>query len=219
MNKLILREAKKPQRADGAKKTIEMNTTDWPTERALARTAILDWRKALPIQERRVRSRRIGELITPWLLAAKVDLAHGAAQPVLGAYWPIRGEPDLTGFFDQWILAGWTISLPLTPSVPGPLKFMRYVPGQVMEKDAMGVATPAQSTPLVPNRLLVPCVGYYAGRWRLGYGGGYYDRTLPELAATAIGVAYSETQMASFDAQAHDQPLAAIATDTGWVEG
>ncbi len=166
--------------------------------------------------ERARRSDRIGQLITPWLIRSKADLSVRTQHPVVGLFWPIRGEPDLTGFYQQWIALGWTLALPQTPSQPGPLAFLRYEPGAPMLTDSYGIATPAQAAVMTPDRIIAPCVGYGSGGYRLGYGGGYYDRTLTGVAGMAIGVAYQETLVDSFEAQTHDQPLDAIATDNGW---
>lgn len=189
----------------------------WPVDRKAARAAILQWRRTMPVPERTHRSERIGRLVSSWLARSKADLSERLQHPVVGVYWPIRGEPDLTGFYQQWIDLGWTIGLPRTPSQPAALSFLRYEPGVPMLSDSFGIATPAQASVVTPDRIIAPCVGYSAGCYRLGYGGGYYDRTLTGVAGMAIGVAYHETRVDAFEPQAHDQPLDAIATDTGWA--
>ncbi len=192
-------------------------TPVWPVDRKAARIAILQWRRTMGATERAQRAARIGPLISAWLADSKKDLAGRIANPVVGLYWPIRGEPDLTGFYEQWIASGWTIGLPRTPSQPAPLTFLRYEPGAPMLTDSYGISTPVHDEAVTPDRIIAPCVGYDAGGYRLGYGGGYYDRTLAQLAGVAIGVAYHETRVPGIEAQTHDQPMAGIITDTGWV--
>ncbi|MFK7967186.1 MAG: 5-formyltetrahydrofolate cyclo-ligase [Burkholderiaceae bacterium] len=189
----------------------------WPGERDAARTAILQWRRGLSPAQRKTRSERIAALLDPWLAQAHADLVTRIATPVLGVYWPIRGEPDLTASFELWIKAGWTVALPVTPPAPGPLAYRRFEPGQAMLTDKMGIATPPPSEPIVPDRIIAPCVGFSPNGYRLGYGGGYYDRTLEVIAGTAVGVAYHETQLETFAPASHDQPFSAIATDRQWI--
>jgi len=189
----------------------------WPTARDDARTAILGWRRELSPAQRQARSERIAIVLDPWLAQAHADLANRIATPVLGVFWPIRGEPDLTASFEHWMRCGWVVALPVTPPAPGPLTYWRFEPGQQMLTDKMGIAIPQPSEPVVPDRLIAPCVGFSRDGYRLGYGGGYYDRTLESIAGTAVGVAYRETLLEAFAPHAHDQPLSAIATDEGWV--
>ena len=189
----------------------------WPTDRKAARAAILRWRGEMTASEKARRSERIAQELEPWLARCRQSLVSRVSHPVLGLYWPIRGEPDLTNRFNAWIESGWRIALPVTPTQLGPLSYLHYRPGQMMLPDPKGIARPEASEHLVPDCMVVPCVGFATGGFRLGYGGGYFDRTLQTMAGTSVGVAYHETLMSNFEAQVHDLPMTSIVTDAGWV--
>lgn len=134
----------------------------------------------------------------------------------IGVFWPMRSEPDLRQTFEEWSAAGLQLALPVVIDPELPLKFLAWAPGDALEKDAMGVWVPASAGRVVaPELLLVPCVGYNRDRFRLGYGGGFYDRTLAaEPRPQAIGVAYACAR-ADFAVQAHDIALDAVVTEAG----
>ena len=92
-------------------------------------------------------------------------------------------------------------------------------PGCPMEEDAYGIPKPKDTEEIVPTLLFVPCVGYGPGGYRLGYGGGYYDRTLEMLRAigpvTAIGLAWQVQRVDSLPVGPFDQRLDLLVTDTG----
>lgn len=149
------------------------------------RKALLATRRALPDATR-----------APWDAAIARRLLDWCAQEnvgELGVYWPLHGEPDLHDAY-AWLAArGVQLSLPVVLEKHAPLAFSAWTPGEPMVKDGMGVAVPAQlRLRPAPAALLVPCLGFNEERYRLGYGGGYYDRT---LAATprprTVGIAYA----------------------------
>lgn len=82
-----------------------------------------------------------------------------------------------------------------------------------MQKDTMGIEIPVSLSSVVPDVLVIPCVGFGPGNIRLGYGGGYYDRTLAEFTGLSIGVAYSHTYLPQLQAQEFDIGLDEILTD------
>ncbi|QAU35953.1 5-formyltetrahydrofolate cyclo-ligase [Janthinobacterium sp. 17J80-10] len=134
----------------------------------------------------------------------------------IGAFWPMRSEPDLRRLFAEWAAAGVKLALPVVIDPDLPLKFLAWMPGDPLTKDAMGVWVPAgASGEVTPDLLLVPCVGYNRERFRLGYGGGFYDRTLANVPRPrAIGIAYACAR-ADFTVEAHDIALDAIVTEAG----
>lgn len=137
----------------------------------------------------------------------------------IGIFWPMRSEPDLRQIFDKWSAAGVQLALPVVIDPNCPLKFLAWAPGDALFKDAMGVWVPAASSrEVAPELLLVPCVGYNRDRFRLGYGGGFYDRTLAASPRPrAIGVAYACSR-ADFAVERHDIALDAVVTETGIEE-
>ncbi len=148
-------------------------------------------------------------------LCAKV-LAWQAENKVmeLGVYWPLRDEPDLHPAYAELARRGVRLLLPVVVARHTALEFAEWTIGEAMVKDAMGVAVPAdlRMTPY-PPALLVPCLGYNPHRYRLGYGGGFYDRTLARTPRPATaGIAYSCLQ-AEFPDDPHDVALDTVLTE------
>ncbi len=137
---------------------------------------------------------------------------------VLGAYWAMRGEPVLQAACAQWHEQGWTIALPRVVARDAPLAFGRWTPWIAMRAGAFGVMEPDPFEALAPDLLLVPCVGFDARGYRLGYGGGFYDRTLAQRALPVLGIAYEQDQIDGFEPEPHDRPLDAVATEAGLHE-
>lgn len=138
----------------------------------------------------------------------------GGAAAVLGVYWPLRGEPDLHPVYAELASAGVRLALPLVVAPDTALAFVEWVPGEDMLSDRMGMAVPAVQRVLErPPVLLVPCLGFNAERYRLGYGGGYYDRTLEALPRPyTVGIAYAGDQVEFAGAQ-HDVALDVVMTE------
>ena len=88
-----------------------------------------------------------------------------------------------------------------------------------MEEDAYGIPKPKDTEVVVPTLLFVPCVGYGFGGYRLGYGGGFYDRTLAKLQPQpfTVGLGFAQGFLSDFEAEPHDVPLDAILNELGVV--
>jgi 5,10-methenyltetrahydrofolate synthetase len=134
----------------------------------------------------------------------------------LGVYWPLRGEPDLHAVYAELAALGVHLALPVAQEKDAALLFASWQPGEAMAHDAMGVAVPAQLRFVpCPQALLVPCLGVNPARFRLGYGGGFYDRTLAQAPRPAtLGIVYS-CMTAPFASDAHDVALDDIVTEAG----
>jgi 5-formyltetrahydrofolate cyclo-ligase len=96
-----------------------------------------------------------------------------------------------------------------------PLAFRPWVPGMTLVADRHGIAHPPHGDPVVPDALLVPLNAFDVDGFRLGYGGGYFDRTLAQLDATAIGVGFELGRSDSVFPQPHDRPMDWIVTEAG----
>jgi 5,10-methenyltetrahydrofolate synthetase len=115
--------------------------------------------------------------------------------------------------------AGVRLALPVVVARDAPLAFAAWTPGETMVKDGMGVAVPGDLHFVErPPALLVPCLGFNEQNFRLGYGGGYYDRTLAEAPRPyTLGIAYAH-QKAAFAGDVHDVALDVIVTEVGGFE-
>ncbi|MDM9558881.1 MULTISPECIES: 5-formyltetrahydrofolate cyclo-ligase [Bordetella] len=167
-----------------------------------------------------------GRLFT-WLNAARDQAVKRGARPpaTVAAFWPLEHEPDLRPLLDQWAQAGIAVALPAIREPAAPLEFRAWTPGAALRAGPYNVQEPAADSPLLrPDVVLVPTLGYTLQADRLGYGGGYYDRTLAALQrdgqpCTTIGVAWNEGLIDSDDYQPaeHDVRLDAVLTPDGWV--
>lgn len=140
---------------------------------------------------------------------------HGT---ILSGYWPIKGEPDLRPLLSGLHRAGVTIALPVVETRAAPLVFRRWTPEMRMIRGDWNIPVPSpEAEVLSPDVVLAPCLGWDAGCYRLGWGGGYFDRTLAVLNPRpfAIGIALAAAQMSTIYPQPHDIPLDMIVTEAG----
>ena len=177
-----------------------------PEEKATLRKALLAARRTLPDALRAAWDAAIAQRLLDW--CAQENITQ------LGVYWPLHGEPDLHDAYAQLAARGVALSLPVVLEKHAPLAFSAWTPGEAMVKDGMGVAVPAQLRLCpAPAALLVPCLGFNEERYRLGYGGGYYDRTLAHAPRPrTVGVAYACLK-ASFPTGTYDIALDHIVTE------
>jgi len=142
----------------------------------------------------------------------------GRSNPgVVGCYWPHQGEPDLHGAMLRIIDLGGQVALPAPVRPRRPMEFHYWGPQSKMVPGVGGILQPAFGRPLRPDMLIVPMVGFDARGYRLGYGGGYYDRTLAALSPRppTIGVGLELGRLRTVHPEPHDVPLDAIVTETG----
>lgn len=185
-------------------------TPDNGPDKALLRPALLAARKAIAAACRQEWDTELGRKVIAW--ATAWGKAHPGA--TLGVYWPIRGEPDLRPAYAELAARGTRLALPVVIDSDSPLRFVAWSPGEAMLKDGFGVAIPASDVTVAPSALLIPCVGFNQHKIRLGYGGGFYDRTLAQASRPqAIGIAYS-CGLAEFNGAPHDIALDVIITET-----
>jgi 5,10-methenyltetrahydrofolate synthetase len=161
--------------------------------------------------DRHQRAMHLQEVLRVWLM--------GRDDKAIGAYWPIKGEFDALPALFRWTEADEErcIGLPVIDKATKQLRFQMWFPGCEMEDDAYGIPKPKDTPVFHPTLLLVPCVGYGPEGVRLGYGGGFYDRTLATLAPRpyTVGLAYSFGFLPWLKAEPHDVPLDAVLTEEG----
>lgn len=139
---------------------------------------------------------------------------------VVSGFMPIGDEIDVTALMEQLAGQGFELCLPVIVKKAAPLEFRKWQPGTALEEKAWGIREPgAMSEVRVPDIVLVPLLAFDAEGYRLGYGGGFYDRSLAEIGAqkpvTAIGVAFAEQEVPSVPRDRFDQRLDWILTPDG----
>ncbi len=179
--------------------------------RKAERHTLIARRLAVPAEERARRD----ESITVLIRDAVPDLAHMH----VGFYWPCRGECDLRILAQSLHLEGARLALPVVEQKARPLLFRPWRPGTRMVPGVWSIPVPAQGDAVTPEALLIPLVGFDARGYRLGHGGGYYDRTLAAMARKplAVGIGFEISRLASIHPQAHDVPMDVIVTERGAV--
>ena len=214
-------------------------SSDRSNDKSGKRKALIEERINLP--DRLQRADMLQRVMRIWLF--------GRSDTVIGAYWPIKGEFDPLPALYRWQedatlnessqsesslqqepraqLATESIAsrsprkigLPVVNKVHKTLTFHAWYPGCPMEEDAYGIPKPKDTEVIVPTLLFVPCVGYGPGGYRLGYGGGFYDRTLATLQPrpVTVGLGYTNGWLPDLEPQAHDIPLDALLNDNGVV--
>jgi 5-formyltetrahydrofolate cyclo-ligase len=158
----------------------------------------------------------IGEAIARHGMA-QIPLPVGAA---VAGYSPKTGEADPLALLEEIVERGFPAGLPVTPATPRALAFRRWVPGRALVLGRFGIMEPlATAAVFHPSILLVPLLAFDRTGHRLGYGAGYYDRTLEALRAEkpilAIGIAYAGQEVDALEAEAHDQRLDWVVTEQG----
>jgi 5-formyltetrahydrofolate cyclo-ligase len=139
------------------------------------------------------------------------------AGAVVSGFWPLGGEIDIRPLLLALLERGHEIVLPVTPPRGQPLGFRLWRPGDPMAPEKFGTVRPTGAE-RAPDFLLVPLLAFDRRGRRLGYGAGYYDRTLTALpAAGRLGCAYAAQEMDEVPAGPHDVRLPAVATERGII--
>ena len=184
-------------------------------------------RQQMPVADRQRASLLLRARLFTWLATTKTACEQtGQAPPaIVAGFWPLSDEPDLVELYRQWHEAGTLVALPvMRPEDPG-LDFHPWHPDIKMVTAGFGVQEPQASEPVLPDVVLVPTLGFTTEGDRLGYGKGFYDRTLTGFAslkhhAVTIGVAWDKANLKDLDPDyqpaPHDHRLDAIITPTQW---
>ena len=179
------------------------------SDRALLRSEKIAAREALTAAQHAGLSQRVERCLSDWF----------APRPPgrLGFCWPIRAEFDARPLVVRLLAAGWRAGLPMVVAADAAMLFREWTPGVAMAVDRHGIAYPSRGAPLLPDVLLLPVNAFDARGYRIGYGGGYFDRTLAAAVPRplAVGVGFELARVADIRPEAHDIPLDAVATEAG----
>jgi 5,10-methenyltetrahydrofolate synthetase len=168
-------------------------------------------KERLTMPERPARQRQLHNALLHWM-GQRIETC-------VGAYWPIQGEFDPIPAFTQWLGGDRSrhMGLPCIEKNNKTFWFSEWYPGCAVQTDSLGIAQPIHTMKLQPTLLIVPCLGMACGGWRLGYGGGYYDRTLAALQPRpfTLGIGFSVGRLAAFTPGPHDIALDALMDENG----
>ena len=183
-----------------------MDAAEVKAWRRAERERLIALRMALPPAERRAAGERI---------AASIRDVLAGRSGVLGVYWPFRAEFDPRPLIDALVEAGRPIALPVVVDRKGPLEYRAWKPGETLTAGVWDIPIPERREIVVPASVLAPLVGFDRACYRLGYGGGYFDRTLAALSPRplAIGVGFAAQAIETIYPQPFDIPMDLVITE------
>lgn len=185
-----------------------MDLDDVKRWRRAGRERLIALRQALPADDRQ----RWGARIDVELRALIADRPG-----ILGVYWPFRAEFDPRPLIDWAAAQGRGAALPVVVDKKGPLEYRAWRPGEALVDGVWNIPVPEKREIVTPAIVLAPLVGFDRACYRLGYGGGYFDRTLAALSPRplAIGVGFTVQELETIFPQPFDMPMDWIVTETG----
>jgi 5-formyltetrahydrofolate cyclo-ligase len=184
----------------------QLDLTQW---RKSERARLIKERLEIGVDARKSYSDRIAE---------QLDIAIGdPSGRVVSGYWPFRGEPDLREWLGRLESRGGRCALPVVVHPNAPLVFRVWRQGDKLERGVLDIPVPAAGEEVCPDVVIAPLVGYDPNGFRLGYGGGYFDRTLAAAPRRPliIGVGYSQAALPTIHPEAHDIAMDKIVTERG----
>ena len=190
----------------------------------ISRAEIMRWRKAerARLIAQRLAIPRDARNALGERIAAHLEQAIGdPAGLTVSAYWPFRGEPDLRELLQRVHERGGRAALPVVIARGAPLIFRVWARGDPIERGVWNIPIPAAGAELVvPDVVIAPVVGFDPACYRLGYGGGFFDRTLAAMARKprVFGVGHAQARIATIHPLAHDVAMDAVITEEGIVE-
>tara|TARA_R110002072_G_scaffold50843_1_gene136488 strand:- start:14765 stop:15364 length:600 start_codon:yes stop_codon:yes gene_type:complete len=198
-----------------------MNEVDDKHENALPLSeeweSINQWRRAK--RESLVRSRiKVGsnqrKMNLEKIRLRLAEVLETLNKGIIGFYWPIKGEFDLRSFVEGYLAEEWSAALPAVVEKDEPLEFRLWTPETELLPGIWNIPTPIERNVVEPTVLLVPLVGFDAEQYRLGYGGGYYDRTIVNFKKRpfTVGVGLNIMRLKTIYPQTHDIPMDKILT-------
>ena len=192
--------------------TFSAPEPDFAAKRKHLREHALKLRQALPVERREVMTGQLARHLDA-LMQTLAPRSHGFCRPY-------RAEPDLRDWVQAWLTggSGRIAALPVVVERHAPMVFRRWIPGVPMALDRHGIPHPAEGEALVPEVLLVPLNAFDDRGYRLGYGGGYFDRTLAGMQTIAVGVGFELGRVPDTHPQQYDRPMQWVVTEAGVMQ-
>jgi 5-formyltetrahydrofolate cyclo-ligase len=191
--------------ADGAPVDAQQ-ARDVARWRRTERSRLIALRSELPPADRALGTAAIARTLDEMIPAGSGE--------IVSVYWPIRAEPDLRSWMRQACMRDLRIALPVALQLGQPLKFREWRPDAPMARGLWKIPYPAAGDEVSPTTVLAPVVGFDPACYRLGYGGGFFDRTLAAMARkpTVIGIGYPQLRIPTIFPQRYDIPMDWIVT-------
>jgi 5,10-methenyltetrahydrofolate synthetase len=176
------------------------------TWRKAERQRLIGARKALPFEKREDYTGSIAAHLDQ--VVTDIDGRH------VSLFWPFSGEPDLRGWMAALTTRGANCLLPVVVAKARPLIFRSWKKGERLERGVWNIPVPAEGKEAIPDIVIAPLVGFDSACYRLGYGGGFFDRTLAALEhkPLVIGVGFESQRIDTIRPLAHDIPMDVIVT-------
>jgi 5-formyltetrahydrofolate cyclo-ligase len=189
-------------------------------EKAALRKLMRARRAALAPEMRAAASIALRDGLTAWLPTEK----FARADEVIAGYWPIRDELDPRPAMQAFAERGHRLALPVSIAKGEPLVFRAWSPGDPLAPDIMGIQAPLSDAPeVVPGLVLIPMLAFDSSCRRLGYGAGFYDRTLATLRSRvgilAVGLAFDAQEVERVPVAKGDEPLDQVVTEKNVIIG
>lgn len=191
-----------------------------PANDPRAAADVLRWRKAerarliadrisINVVDRRLHSKKIMDFLT--------EAVGNMTGLTISIYWPFRGEPDLRNWVETVTASEGDLALPVVIKRAAPLIFRHWKPGDLLEPGIWNIPVPVNGDAIIPDVVIAPVVGFDSGNYRLGYGGGFFDRTLASFdrKPRVFGVGFSQQEIPTIYPQSHDIAMDAIITEQG----
>lgn len=150
------------------------------------------------------------------IVASKLDaIVTKQGSATVGLYWPIKQEINLLTWAGELARRGVTVCLPVVVTPKAPLEYWRWTQGEALGRGIWNIPVPARRDVVLPDLMLAPLVGFDRANYRLGYGGGYFDRTLVSLLhrPVVVGIGYEFSRLETIFPQPYDIPMDDVLTE------
>ena len=141
---------------------------------------------------------------------------HGGGAPVIAAYLPIRSELSPLPLIEALAAEGFPTAMPVTPEPGNPLLFRAWAPSAPLADGPYNTKQPpSDAAEMIPSVILAPMLAFDSSCWRLGYGGGFYDRLFAQVGGLRLGVGFALQRVSDWGSEAHDQRLDGFLSEEG----